>query len=148
MNKFSYRMQNILDIQQKLEDQEKINFAMANNKLEAERQKLAQLMFRKGDYEKKARKALKDKLDIQEIKYTREAIDAMRSAIRDQMIVVHTEEKNVEAARQKLAQVRRERQTHEKLKEYAFEAYKQEYAAEEAKEIDQSVSFRYTAQSR
>lgn len=38
-----------------------------------------------------------------------------------------------------------ERKTHEKLKERAFEKFKEELKAEESKEIDQLVSFTYNA---
>ena len=144
MNKFVYRMQNILDIKLKLEEQERANFAMAMMRLEQEKQKLMELYARKADYEEKTRMALRDTLSITEIKYCRHAIDAMRSAIRTQMIEVHVQAKNVEQARAKLNEVMSDRKTHEKLKEYAFDAYKAEYAKEEEKEIDQSVTYRYT----
>ena len=52
-------------------------------------------------------------------------------------------EKNLELARKRLNAVMVERKAHEKLREKAFEQFKQELAAEEAKEIDQLVSFNY-----
>lgn len=51
--------------------------------------------------------------------------------------------KNVEAARLKLNEVMMERKTHEKLKEQAFEVFKQEMQYAENKEIDELVSYTY-----
>lgn len=137
-------MENILNIKQQMEEQEKINFAIANNKLEMEKQKLIELTLRKQNYEKQARQLLQNNLNVQEIRSTRHAIDAMKSAIRTQMIAVHVEEKNVDIVRKRLGTVRMERKTHEKLKEYAFDEYKAEYAKEEEKEIDQTVTYNYS----
>ena len=67
----------------------------------------------------------------------------MKSLIRDQIIQVHAAEKNLELARKRLNAVMVERKSHEKLREKAFEQFKLELAAEEAKEIDQLVSFTY-----
>ena len=54
MAKFVYRMQNILDIKMKLEDQAKISFSQANSKLLEEQQKLQEILVRKAGYEKVA----------------------------------------------------------------------------------------------
>ena len=56
---------------------------------------------------------------------------------------VHVAEKNVELARTKLNEVMMERKTHEKLKEQAFEVFKQELQYAENKEIDELVSYTY-----
>ena len=67
----------------------------------------------------------------------------MKSAVRTQMIQVHVAEKNVELARNRLNQVMMERKTYEKLREKAFEEFKQEIAYEENREIDQLVSYNF-----
>ena len=59
------------------------------------------------------------------------------------IVQVHAAEKSVELARKRLQAVMVERKSHEKLREKAFEQFKQELAVEEAKEIDQLVSFTY-----
>ena len=44
MAKFRYRMQNILDIKEKMENQAKTAYGMANAKLAAEQQKLQDIL--------------------------------------------------------------------------------------------------------
>ena len=95
MAKFTYRMQNILDIKIKLENQAKIAYATASRQLAEEQEKL------------------------------------------------HAAEKTLEMARIELNRVMVERKTHEKLRERAFEEFKQEIAQAESKEIDELVSYNY-----
>ena len=52
MAKFRYRMQNILDIKNKLESQAKIEYGLANQKYQEEQQKLQEIMLRRASYEK------------------------------------------------------------------------------------------------
>ena len=59
------------------------------------------------------------------------------------MMNVHVAQKNVEAARLRLNQVMVERKTHEKLKEKAFDEFKQEISYAENREIDELVSYTY-----
>ena len=50
MAKFVYRMQSILDIKYKLEEQEKTAYGIASRHLQEENQKLQQLMLRRIEY--------------------------------------------------------------------------------------------------
>lgn len=141
MAKFIYRMQNILDIKIKLENQAKLTYSMANARLREEQEKLQAIVLRRAGYEGQARGLVKGDLDIQAIRECRRAIDVMKSMQRTQMMNVHAAERNVELARNELNKVMIERKTHEKLKEKAFEEFKQELAHEEGKEIDELVSY-------
>ncbi len=143
MAKFVYRMQSILDIKYKLEEQERTAYGIANRKLQEEQTRLQELLIRRTTYERHLKEISVGKINVLEIKETRRAIDAMKSIIRDQMMRVHSAEKNLEVARMRLNQVMQDRKAHEKLKEKAFEQFKQELLEEEAKEIDQLVSFTY-----
>ncbi len=143
MAKFRYRMQNILEIKEKLEEQEKIAYGIANRKLLEEQEKLQRLLIRKSDYESKLKELTSGSLDLLEIQTCKRAIDSMKVAIRDQMIAVHTAQRNLEIARKKLNDVRKDRKAHENLKEKAFDAFKEEILAEESKATDELVSFSY-----
>lgn len=143
MAKFVYKMQNILDLKQKVENQQKIEYGLANTKLREEEEKLRELLVRQAGYESRARELVIGKIDIHEIRTCKQAIEAMKSAVRTQMIQVHVAEKNVELARNRLNQVMMERKTYEKLREKAFEEFKQEIAYEENREIDQLVSYNF-----
>ena len=143
MEKFSYKMQNILDIKFKLENQAKTGFANAMAKLEEEKKRLMALRHKKTEYEEIYRQSLNDALDIKELNLCLKGMEQIKEKIKDQILAVHVAEKNVEAARQQLQEVVQERKTHEKLKEYAFDEYIKEINAAESKEIDELVSYNY-----
>ncbi len=141
MAKFTYKMQNILDIKYKLETQAKTSFSIAAAKLNKEEEKLEGLVQRKNAYEVRARELVEDRLDFQEIRVNRTAIETMKGAIRNQTLAVHVAERNLESARKHLQNVMIERKTHEILKDKAFEEFKKELEREESKAVDELVSF-------
>ena len=143
MAKFVYRMQNILDIKEKIENQEKIAYGMANAKLAAEQDKLQAILIRRAGYEARSRELVSGKIHIRDIKECKRAIDIMKSQQRSQMMNVHAAEREVEKARERLNAAMVERKTHEKLREKAFEEFKEEIKYAEAKEIDELVSYNY-----
>lgn len=143
MAKFTYRMQNVLDIKVKMESQAKIAYGIANNQLAEEQEKLQAILLRRASYERQAKELVSGTLNMQEIKECRRAIDVMKSKQRTQMMNVHVAEKNLEIARVELNRVMIERKTHEKLREKAFEEFKQELERAEGKEIDELVSYSY-----
>lgn len=69
--------------------------------------------------------------------------ESMKVLIRRQMMQVQVAEKNVEAARQKLEEVMKERKTQEKLREKDFEDFKQQLVQEDNKVVDELVSYSY-----
>ncbi|MCI5934365.1 MAG: flagellar export protein FliJ [Lachnospiraceae bacterium] len=143
MAKFVYRMQSILDIKYKLEEQERTAYSIANGKLAEENQKLQTLLIRRAGYERRAKELAVGTIDVQSIQENKRAIDTMKSLIREQMMQVHIAEKNVELARKRLNDVMVERKVQEKLREKAFEEFKVEVAAKEAQEVDELTSFTY-----
>ena len=143
MARFVYRMESILDIKYKLEEQERTAYSIANGKLAEENQKLQTLLIRRAGYERRAKELAVGTIDVQSIQENKRAIDTMKSLIREQMMQVHIAEKNVELARKRLNDVMVERKVQEKLREKAFEEFKVEVAAKEAQEVDELTSFTY-----
>ena len=143
MSKFIYRMQNILNIKYKLEDQAKTEFMLANQVLREEEEKLQTLKMRKKGYEDAVRQLLQNQLQVDRIKENQEAIVRMEEFIRAQIIKVEEAARQVEIKAAKLTELMQERKAQEKLKEKAFEKFKAELSAEESKEIDQLVSYTY-----
>ena len=143
MARFRYSLQNILNIKEKMENQAKTAYGMANAKLAAEQQKLQDILIRRAGYESKARELVSGSINVLEILECRKAIDVLKSKQRSQMMNVHAAERDVELARKQLNEAMVERKTHEKLKEKAFEEFKQELLHEESKEIDELVSYTY-----
>lgn len=148
MSKFIYRMQNILNIKYKLEDQAKTEFMTANQILREEEEKLESLTKRKAGYEEEVRQLLQKNLQVERIKENQEAIVRMREFITEQMAVVKEAQHQVELKAEKLTELRQERKAQEKLKDRAFENFLQEENARESKEIDELVSFTYGRRQR
>ncbi len=59
---FRYKLQSVLDIKQKLEEQEKIAFGLAAARLSEEQEALQNLMIRKAGYDRQARMLWKELL--------------------------------------------------------------------------------------
>lgn len=143
MAKFIYKMQNILDVKYKVEEQIKVEFAQANEAYNLEVKKLEDFVSRKYGYEEKLRNLYNENLNISEIRNTINAIDKMKEIIQQQIIEVNKASKHVEEVRQKLNEAMLERKTQETLREKAFEEFLLELKAQEDKETDELVSFRY-----
>ncbi len=143
MAKFKYRMQNILDIKNKLEEQAKNEYAIARARLSEEEEKLIGLQKRKNGYEDKKRELQESNLNIQDIIENIQAIDTMKELISIQRTEVQKAEKALELQRIKLQEIMQERKTHDKLKERAFAEFMQELNAQESKEIDELTSYTY-----
>ena len=68
MAKFVYRMQNILELKQKIEEQEKANFGMATARFNEEQNKLRDLMIKQAGYERRLKELSIGDINIKEIK--------------------------------------------------------------------------------
>ncbi len=138
-------MQNILDVKLKLESQAKIAYGIANQKYLAEQQVLQELLMRRAGYEMALKELMVGTIDVKKVSHARADVNTMKTLVRRQMIEVHKAELALNDARTKLNTLMTERKTHEKLKEKAFEAFKEELKAQESKEIDELVSFTYNS---
>lgn len=148
MAKFVYRMQNILNIKYKLEDQAKTEFMMANRILLEEENKLEILEKRKAFYEEEGRSLLAKNLQMDKIRENRQAILRMKEFIEKQIKRVEEAKRQVELKAAKLSELMQERKAQEKLKEKAFQVFLQEENSKESKEIDELVSFTYGKRQR
>ena len=143
MARFKYRMQNILDIKLKLEIQAKNAYGIANQKYQEQQQILQKMLIKRMKYEKALKEQLEGKIDVREVSNARNNLNSMKTLVRRQMMEVHKAELEMEKARNELNEIVMDRKTHEKLKEKAFEEFKKELLAEEAKEIDELVSYTF-----
>ncbi|NBJ93515.1 flagellar export protein FliJ [Parablautia muri] len=141
MARFRYRMQSILNIKIKMEDQAKMEFAAARMHLDEEEEKLQVLFDRKEAYENKGRELRKNSLKVLDILENRDAIAVMDEFILFQKQQVKLAEDQLEAARKKLQLARQESKTQERLREKAFEVFIHEENAKEAKEVDELTSY-------
>lgn len=145
MAKFRYRMQNILDIKEKLEEQAKITYGIAQQKHAEEQEKLQEMVIRRTRYERNLKKLMDGPLDLHKIQVMRQATESMKVLVRRQMVEVHKAELELDAARKALTEVMQERKMHEKLRERAFSDFLKDQEHEEGLAVDQLVSYTYNA---
>lgn len=143
MAKFRYRMQNVLNVKEKLESQAKNEFAIAAAKVREEEEKLEVLNGRCEASLDKLKELYSSNLDIPAIKETEDGIELLKYHIKMQKLNLAAANQELEVARTKLTVAMQERKTHEKLKEKQFEEFVKEEAAKESKEIDELVSYRF-----
>ncbi|BCJ95246.1 hypothetical protein acsn021_28150 [Anaerocolumna cellulosilytica] len=143
MAKFIYKMENILGIKYKMEDQAKTAYGMARMKLTEEEEKLFTLKQKVIIYQERKKMIMSTKLDIIELRQCEEAIEITKYFIKQQEIAVKKAEQHLELMRTRLNTAMVERKTHEKLKDNALQEFFVEYESGERKEIDELVSFKY-----
>lgn len=148
MAKFVYRMQSILNIKEKMEEQAKQAFAAANHQLKIEEERLERLKKRRIQYLEEGAAIRQQLLDPLKLQENVSALDYIKEAIFEQRIRVRKAEEAVDRAREVLQEYMIERKTHEQLKEAAFEEFKAELAKEESKEVDELVSYTYGQRRR
>lgn len=143
MAKFAYKMQNILNIKYRLEDQAKQQFATAQNRLNEEEAHMSELQNRKLYYLKEGVEIRQNSLTVLKMKENEYALKRADEDIKAQQLQVKLAQRNLENARVKLAEAAVERKTHEKLRENAFEVFLKDLNASEMKEIDELTSYTY-----
>ena len=154
MAKFVYKMQSLLNIKEKLEDQAKTAYGLAKAALNEEEAKLAELIARKNRYIEQKRETMASiapnmsegrtvKQQLLSLNQLEDAIKSMEYRIAEQILVVRQAEKNVQLAQAKLENAMKERKIQEKLREHALEAFKQEMEAADQQEINELVTFRF-----
>lgn len=143
MAKFVYKMQNILELKYKLEEQAKSEYSQAMSELREEEKKLDTLNVRKNEYQAGLKEARSGKLILGEIRRYEQSIYTMEIMIENQVETIEHCKQLVEHRREKLNEVMMERKMHEKMKEKQFELFLAELNEAEKKEIDELVSFQY-----
>lgn len=143
MAKFIYRMQNILDIKYKLEEQAKQQYMEVRMRLNQALEELERLNKRKNEYFNSYRELVSKELEVLEIEECKNSILIMDEYIANQQMIISNIEMELEQAEQVLREAMQERKIHEKLKDNQFEEFLQELNLAESKEIDELVSYKY-----
>ncbi|MDD6071764.1 MAG: flagellar export protein FliJ [Clostridiales bacterium] len=147
MAKFVYRMQSVLDIKYKLEEQAKQHYMTVQTRLNSALDELEALRVRKEEYFHSYRELLAKQLNVLEIETCKNAILIMDEYIEEQQNKVNQIEQELEQAADAMKAAMKERKIYEKLKERQFEVFLQELNKEEMKEIDQLVSYQYNVRN-
>lgn len=148
MKKFAYRMESVLGIKQKLEEQEKLRFSTAAQRLREEEAIYEAIQQKKEGYEERMRQAVNARLDLQKIQEYGEAVEVLKAKLKWQAEAVRRAQRELEEARLRLQAASIERKTQETLREHAFEAYLAELRVEEQKELDETTGYQYMMEKR
>ena len=140
---FRFRMQNILDMKAKLEEQAKNDFAKAQKELADEEEALQALYDRKEAYLQEGVNLRASSICVQDILDNKKSIEHTDGLIEQQKVNVNVAAKKVDAATKKMMDARVQTKTYMKLREKAFESFLAEEAKRENKEIDELNSYRY-----
>lgn len=139
---FRFKMQSILDMKGKLEEQAKIEFAQAQQKLLSEEERLREIVQRKEDYIAYGVQLRNEAINVREILDNRNAIEYMKELEKQQILSVNVAQKAADAAAKRMMDARAQTKIYEKLKERAFEEFIAEENRKESKEIDELNSYR------
>lgn len=142
--KFRFRLQTVLELKQKIEDEEKKKLAELLKVQAEEERKLKYLQ----DLEVQKRYELKEKqkeggIDVEELKLYSYLLKKMANDIVNQKLRLQEIYIRVEEQREILLEATKEKKTYEKLKERHHERFVQEEEEEERKLIDELSTIRY-----
>jgi len=131
MKKFKFRLQNVMDLKEKREDEAKRNYATALGEFQTEKDKLSSLVQKlilfNVEFEDKISK------NPENISYYYQYREKLNEDIHKQRHVLDQVSQKLENAKKQLMDVRKERKKIEKIKEKDFEKY-----IETAKKIEQN----------
>lgn len=143
MARFIFKMQNVLTVKEKLESQAKTAYGLAAAKLHLEQDRLAAIVRRIIEREEWLAEELSTTLEVLKIRELQDGIEVLKFKKREQESAVEAAQEELEKAQEALNLAMQQRKIYEKLKENAFEEFKKELAAEEQKEVDELVSYRF-----
>lgn len=143
MAKFVFSMQNLLDMKEKIEEQEKNNYSRANMRLQEAEEKLSLLQNRQRDAQDQLAEVMVSALDILKIRQKENDVEILKMYVLQQEVVVRQRGRELDEARERLNEAMKERKTFEKLREKALEEFVAEENRKEQKEVDELVSYRY-----
>ena len=144
MARFRYRMQNILNIKEKLESQAKNEYAQANMEYNAGLEEKQELLRQQEELLAQSRSLrLKETLCIRDIEDNKLSSELMKEKIKAQDRLIEDARRNVEGKRQAMTALMQERKKHEILRERAFEQFLADEKAQESKQIDELTSYVY-----
>lgn len=143
MAKFQFRLQNILRVKEKFEEQKRMELSNASQLLETEEKRLTQLITLRDKNNNLYREMVSDKITVKDIRDFGEINQYYSTVVIEQNITVTKANNQVESIRDELKEALIEKKMYEKLKENAYEEYYKEECREEQKHLDEIVSYKY-----
>ena len=143
MAKFKFRLQGLLDIKLKIEDQKKQEYGLAMARVEQEKKKKQELLNKKEDSIVEFRERIDEIISSQSHASYNNYIEFLKEeAIRQDKVILEAQ-KQAEIKRQELVEAMKERKTLEKLSERQYEEFLLEQKLAEQRIVDEIVSYRF-----
>jgi flagellar FliJ protein len=143
MAKFVFRLQNVLNIKEKIEEQRKIELGNANQYLQQQKKLLQLFVIEKDKYISEFHKKNGKSVKAKDLATLNISIKYFRDKIVEQNNNVISAEEKVNLKREELKQAVVDKKTYEKLREKSYLNYMEELKVEENKIVDEIVSYKY-----
>ena len=143
MTKFKFKLESLLNVRKKLEDNLKNELGKAIQVLEHEKDLLCVLEKEMDECRRDLGMAFNGKITVEEIKKYNLYIDVISTKIKAQKDRVNKARNYVDKIREELLKVVKDRQILEKYKEKKYSDYIGELAKEEQKTNDEITSYKF-----
>ena len=139
---YKFRLQKVLDVKEKEEDNKKNEMSLVNFEIEKAKKQLEELY----DELEKSSKQRQDKnssgSSIQELLELNKYIDYLKNtAIRQKIEEIENLQKKLEDRKEEFIDIRRQRKSYENLKDKDYQKFLEKETKDEEKIIDEIVSF-------
>lgn len=139
---YKFKLQKILDLKEKQEDDKKNQMAEVMKQLREKEQELHDLLKTQKEKATMMETIRMDGATIQELRNLTQYIQYIEKCIQKTRFEIETLTLNLEKKKSEYMELRKERKSYEKLKEKDIERYHYMEKKEEEKMIDQIVTFR------
>jgi len=141
--KFNFRLQNFLGIKEKLERQKEIEYGLAIQQLNAEKQKLSDMMEEREFCITEFQVKISKRIDPETFKRYNDYIEVMKIGIKAQELEMWKAQEFANKKHKELIKAMQERKAMEKLRERAFEEFTENEKLEEKRINDDLVTLMY-----
>lgn len=143
MAKFIFKLQSLLNVKEKLEEQAKTEYGKAISKLEVEKQALSNILNQKDTNIRSIKEKITTSINPSYIWRANNFTKSLNEMIIKQKDIIIQNEQVVEEKRLKLLEAMKEKKVLETLKEKKKEEYLREELQNEQKSVDELVSYKY-----
>ena len=147
MAKFNFKLQNLLDIKEKLENQKKNELAQAIEKLNKYKKQKEDVEFEKKNILNEMKQSIERKISADGIKKANDYMVFLKKVLIQIEKNINISEKVVDKKREELMKIISERKTYEALKEKALEEFIKEENMKEQKILDEIGGYKFIKKS-
>ena len=139
---YKFRLQKVLDVKEKEEDNKKNEMSLVNFEIEKAKKQLTELYDELEENYKYRQDKNSNGLSIQELLELNKYIDYLKNtAIRQKIDEIEMLQRKLEGKKEEFIDIRRQRKSYENLKDKDYHKFLEKESKDEEKIIDEIVSF-------